>query len=258
MKRAAASAHGEMKRIAAWIREGALPVTFRSPRAELRVVASGNKPISAFAMLDRSRVSDLVRDARKLGLSIVTRAGRDVPGFKVTRVYAFLPTEAWRVDVLDALADMLDQRQWSNALEALNSKVLGYSDRSIRLWLAEVANRQAAWMATTLYLFCSEARYHWHGSGVDVHADYCGVLNFGARFAGVPPRGLRVLRLATSPLPHLPGGAVVKSTKVALWHVGRTIHVPQTCLRSGLEEWHQGQWHECQRGLSAGGTATPK
>ena len=140
---------------------------FREPyptlRAELDAIASGKKAMSlTAAALDElaSGEDQVVRLAFARGLAVVLYSRGLAVEHQVPSVFIAKPEQLWRVPAFLALeaAAFGGDARWSEAAEAQQGLLLGYTKRQRAEWRARVAQRQAGWGCRTVYTLITPAR----------------------------------------------------------------------------------------------------
>jgi hypothetical protein len=127
----------------------------RSLRGELDAVRAGDKPIAMEAWPIGALDEDydrFVALGRARGLEIVEREERALHA-----VYAVTAREAWRIDALHALWQVVPARGWSDGAEALESHLLGYTPAQIERWLAERHRERLGWHGVTIHVVMARA-----------------------------------------------------------------------------------------------------
>jgi hypothetical protein len=120
------------------------PRPYPTLRASLDAVTSGRKGMELVVVGstpgDNARVDELVELAQERGLAVVFRRSSIDRWFDV---YVVRADQLWRVQAHQALYDAWrDAGGWSDALEAMQSVLLGYDAKQRRAWLADRRQRE--------------------------------------------------------------------------------------------------------------------
>lgn len=131
-------------------------VAGRTARAELAAVAAGRKPLAMFALrapeviAGQRDFAELAAMALARGLALLVQPA--AAGSDAVRMFALRPEQAWRVAAMrEAHGAAAEAGGWSDTAELLESRLLGYSLRERRAWVARARRQWAAWGARTVY-----------------------------------------------------------------------------------------------------------
>jgi hypothetical protein len=135
-----------------WIRRWSfldqLPYTIHT-RRELKMMLAGEKPLAAFVddapgVPDNGIVPEEIFDPHVSSGYLVKRERESLRSGRVCRevLYA-VPSEAWRIDAYLLLMDVLDQRCWSEGMERMQGRLLGYTDSQNDIYIALLRKRQS-------------------------------------------------------------------------------------------------------------------
>jgi len=136
---------------------------FGDLEAELRAIRSREKAMSVFSF-ERSQANEtggatIVNAALDLGLLVGQYVAKiDLSGGAHEIIYIFIlnPEEIWRIPSYLATRKSLHSQGWSEGMEVLESRLLGYSDEDISMWMTHKRNSRAGWSGQTIYLLMSE------------------------------------------------------------------------------------------------------
>ena len=141
--------------------EGDRPRAYDGPDDEMAAVQRGEKPICKYSF-PRSAVEDndldylaIAQRTLDAGLTLTLRLNpfSAPPPHEDVYVFAHREGEAWRVSAWLATATVVrEYLPWSDALEALESALLGYSEEQIAQWIAYHRARQLGWEGRTIYV----------------------------------------------------------------------------------------------------------
>lgn len=126
--------------------------TYATMERELEAVVVCEKPIATndYAHAQpTSRNSELIGSAVARGLSVVTIPYEDVPG--VSALYFAYPDQIWRALAHAQMRDLSIHYGWSDALEVIQSRLLGYDESQTRRWLASHRWMRCGWSGQTIY-----------------------------------------------------------------------------------------------------------
>lgn len=132
---------------------------YRSAMEEIAALQRGEKPISAFSF-PRAAIeggaadyADLAQAVLDSGMALTLRRDRSsVPQHEQVYVFAHREGEAWRVAAWLAMREILGRYAWSDALEALESAILGYTEEQTVQWTAYQRARRLGWVGRTVYI----------------------------------------------------------------------------------------------------------
>ena len=121
---------------------------------ELRAVVRGAKPM-ALIYIGRADVAELARDCARLGLVLVL-APPDERGD--IAAYIARADQLWRVAAHQTLVAQPAYGRWSWHAEAIQSRLLGYSEQEIARYIARARAESIAPALTTLYAVLDRTR----------------------------------------------------------------------------------------------------
>ena len=167
---------------------------------------------------DAEGYEDLLSKGLDLGLTVIHRPYTiDNDGERSLHVRTFVlhDEEAWRVPAFMALMEMLHQHGWSDGMECLSSKLLGYSSEQIRDWIAFSHHRHLGWRGTTTLMLLD-------GSQREL------VEALGSRC--IDPLAVAVAEIAV----FVPGGFLVVRNDVDEILVTHGLHLARVAVRSSF------------------------
>lgn len=137
-----------------------LPTAFEN---EVEAVCAGEKAISftpfdqdAFEYVEFAEMTDA---ALAGGLQVSIRETvRPEVAIRWRDVYLHRPEEAWRIPALRVVDSLMAEYRWSDGLEALYSRLLGYTEEQLSSWLAWLHRQKVGWAGTTVYVLMSRER----------------------------------------------------------------------------------------------------
>jgi hypothetical protein len=125
-----------------------LPYTVHTGR-ELRLMLAGEKPLAAFIddtpdVSDNGIVPEDIFAAYVSSGRLVKREIKSLRSGHVCRevLYA-VPSEAWRIDAYLLLMDIRDQRCWSEGMERMQGRLLGYTDSQNDAYIELLRQRES-------------------------------------------------------------------------------------------------------------------
>jgi hypothetical protein len=198
-------------------------VPYPTRRAALRAVAAGKKAV----MMDSlDGLATLVRDARALGLAVVVHGDH---------AYALRLADTWRIAALDALR--ASTATWSDAAEAQQSRLLGYTEAQIAAWLAQYREVQAAWGTATIYALLDATQLHAaRARGMRAFGEGAAIFCYPGRVIRRAPAGTTIVRAG---LDWDVADRVFRGTGFATAVVTPAIN---GALRSNLQVWTPRGW----------------
>jgi len=125
-----------------------LPYTIHT-RRELRLMLAGEKPLSAFVddtpeVSDNGIVPEEIFAPYVSSGHLVKRERKSLrSGHLCREVLYAVPSEAWRIDAYLLLMDILDQGCWSEGMERMQGRLLGYTDSQNDIYIALLRKRQS-------------------------------------------------------------------------------------------------------------------
>jgi hypothetical protein len=118
-------------------------------RRELRLMLAGEKPLAAFVddtpdMPDNGIIPEEIF-APYVSSGRLVKRERESPrsGHVCREVLYAVPSEVWRIDAYLLLMDILDQRCWSEGMERMQGRLLGYTDSQNDIYIALLRKRQS-------------------------------------------------------------------------------------------------------------------
>jgi len=136
---------------------------YDTPEKEIAAVKLGAKALACFDATLSGAADDCeslvgLCAGHDLLLTVSSPSGRDA-NIGACQMFVYRNEESWRLPALGALRSISRHgHKWSEALEALESNLLGYSEEQTAEWLRHFSKYNVGWAGTTVYLIMPRAQ----------------------------------------------------------------------------------------------------